>query len=108
LLNAIRFDLEPYGVRVTVINPGFVKTPLTDRNRFPMPFLMPVDQAAIRILDGLERERKEIHFPKALTWTLKTLRVLPYPIYERIIWHATRGRRLAREATIADRTKSDT
>jgi NADP-dependent 3-hydroxy acid dehydrogenase YdfG len=108
LLNSIRFDLEPYGIRVTVINPGFVKTPLTDRNRFPMPFLMPVEQAAMCIVHGLERERKEIHFPKAMTWTLKTLRVLPYPLYEWIIWHATRGRRLAREATISDAPKSDT
>jgi short-subunit dehydrogenase len=102
LLNAIRFDLEPYGIRVTVINPGFVKTPLTDRNRFPMPFLMPVDDAVVHILDGLERERTEIHFPKALSWTLKFLRVLPYPVYARIIWYATRKRRLARDAAVAD------
>jgi short-subunit dehydrogenase len=101
LLNSIRFDLEPYGIHITVINTGFIKTPLTDRNRFPMPFLMPVDDAAVRIVRGLERERKEIHFPKPVSWTLKALRVLPYPLYERIIWHATRGRRLAREASIA-------
>jgi hypothetical protein len=62
---------------------------------------MPVDDAAVRIVRGLERERKEIHFPKPVSWTLKALRVLPYPLYERIIWHATRGRRLAREASIA-------
>jgi short-subunit dehydrogenase len=107
LLNSIRFDLEPSGIRVTVINPGFVKTPLTDRNRFPMPLLMPVDEAAVRIVRGLERERKEIHFPKALSWTLKALRVLPYPLYERIIWHATRKRRLDREASIVDASKPE-
>ena len=106
LLNSIRFDLEPHGIRITVINPGFIKTPLTDRNRFPMPFLMPVDEAARRIVDGLERDRKEIHFPRALTWTLKALRVLPYPVYERIIWHATRGRRQAREAVITGAPRS--
>ena len=100
LLNSIRFDLEPSGIHITVINPGFIKTPLTDRNRFPMPFLMPVDEAAVRIVRGLEREQKEIHFPKPLSWTLKALRVLPYPVYERIIWHATRSRREAREAAI--------
>jgi len=66
-----------------------------------MPFLMPVHEAAVRIVQGLERERKEIHFPKPLSWTLKALRVLPYPLYERVIWRATRGRRLAREASIA-------
>jgi len=105
LLNSIRFDLEPYGIHVTVINPGFIKTPLTDRNRFPMPFLMPVDKAAVRIVEGLERDRKEIHFPKPLSWTLKALRVLPYPLYERIIRHATRGRQLARDASIAAASK---
>jgi NAD(P)-dependent dehydrogenase (short-subunit alcohol dehydrogenase family) len=108
LLNSIRFDLEPHGIRVTVINPGFVRTPLTDRNRFAMPLLMPVDEAAARIVEGLERERKEIHFPKPLSWTLKALRVLPYPLYERIIWHATRGRRRAREAAIAGTSKPRT
>lgn len=106
LLNSIRFDLEPSGIQVTVINPGFIKTPLTDRNRFPMPFLMPVDEAAVRIVRGLERGRKEIHFPGALSWTLKALRVLPYPLYERIIWHATRGRREARETAINSARKS--
>lgn len=106
LLNSIRFDLEPHGIRITVINPGFIKTPLTDRNRFPMPFLMPVDEAAVRIVKGLERERKEIHFPKPLSWTLKLLRVLPYPLYERIIWHATRGRRLAKDAAITTPPKA--
>ena len=107
LLNSIRFDLEPSGIRITVINPGFIKTPLTDRNRFPMPFLMPVDQAALRIVQGLERERKEIHFPKPLSWTLKALRVLPYPLYERIIRRATRGRQLAKEASIAGASKPE-
>ena len=102
MLDAIRFDLEPRGVLVSVVNPGFIKTPLTDRNRFPMPMLMPVAPAAEALVRGLERERREIHFPKPFTWTLKLLRILPYPVYQWIIWRATRGRRLAKDAALRD------
>ena len=102
MLDAIRFDLEPRGITVSVVNPGFIKTPLTDRNRFPMPMLMPVEPAAEALVRGLERERREIHFPKPFTWTLKLLRILPYPVYQWIMWRATRGRRLAKDAAIRD------
>jgi NADP-dependent 3-hydroxy acid dehydrogenase YdfG len=100
LLDSIRFELEPKGIAVTVVNPGFVKTPLTDRNRFPMPFLMPVDRAAEALVKGLERGRREVHFPKLFTGFLKFLRILPYPVYHWIIWRATKGRRLAKDATL--------
>ena len=92
MLDAIRFDLEPRGVLVTNITPGFVRTPLTDRNRYRMPFLMEVDRAAEIVVAGLERGKREIHFPKPLSWTVKTLRVLPYPIYQWIIGRSTRDR----------------
>jgi NAD(P)-dependent dehydrogenase (short-subunit alcohol dehydrogenase family) len=100
MLESIRFDLEPKGIAVTVVTPGFVKTPLTDRNRFPMPFLMPVDRAAEALVAGLEQGRREIHFPKIFTWTLKLLRILPYPLYQWIMWRATKGRRLAKDAAL--------
>ncbi len=102
MLEAIRFDLEPRGIRVSVVNPGFVKTPLTDRNRFPMPFLMPVDRAAEALVRGLEQERTEIHFPKRFTWVMKVLRILPAPVYRWVVWRGTRGRRLAKDATLLD------
>jgi short-subunit dehydrogenase len=95
MLDAIRFDLEPRGVLVTNITPGFVKTPLTDRNRYRMPFLMEVDRAADILVDGLERGKREIHFPKPFSWIVKTLRVLPYPIYARIIRTSTGDRQKA-------------
>lgn len=100
-LESLRFDLEPRGIRVTVVNPGFVKTPLTDRNRFSMPFIIPADRAAELIVRGLERDKKEIHFPAVFSWLLKFLRVLPYPVYERIIVRATMGQRKAR-GSVAD------
>lgn len=94
LLDALRFSLAPRGIGVTVINPGFVKTPLTDRNAYRMPFLMPVADAADRIVRGLERDRKEIHFPARLSWGMKAMRVLPYPLYERVMemWVARTAR----------------
>ena len=81
---------------MTIINPGFVRTPLTDRNRFHMPFLMDVERAAAIIVAGLERDRKEIHFPRVFSSMLKLARVLPFPIYERIVRRATSGQQQAR------------
>ena len=92
MLDAIRFDLEPRGILVTNVTPGFVRTPLTDRNKYRMPFLMEVDRAAEILADGLERGTREIHFPKPLSWTIKTLRVLPYPLYSWLIRRATGDR----------------
>jgi NAD(P)-dependent dehydrogenase (short-subunit alcohol dehydrogenase family) len=85
LLDALRFTVKPLGVGVTTINPGYVRTPLTSANHFWMPFLLEPDKAAERILRGLERDREEIHFPRGLSWTAKLLRILPYPIYERLM-----------------------
>ena len=79
---SIYFDFKKFNVRISVISPGFIKTPLTDKNNFPMPFLKTVDFAADKIFKGLVKENAfEIHFPKGLTLTLKFLRVLPYKIY---------------------------
>ena len=74
LMEGLRFEVAERGVGVTVINPGFVKTPLTDPNRFHMPFLLEASDAAERIVRGLERGKKEIHFPAALSWPMKMLR----------------------------------
>ncbi len=84
-LDSLRFGLAPYHVGVTVINPGFVRTPMTAVNRFWMPALIDADKAARIIVRGLRRDRKEIHFPIRLSWTLKVMRVLPFPVYERIM-----------------------
>lgn len=71
-------DFERYGVTLSVINPGFVKTPATDKNDFPMPFLMPVEKAAQIIIAGLERKRFEIAFPWQMVWALRLLAALPH------------------------------
>ncbi|MDH4066567.1 MAG: SDR family NAD(P)-dependent oxidoreductase [Acidobacteriota bacterium] len=90
-LDALRFDLQPRGIHVTVINPGFVRTPLTDLNTFPMPALIDADRAARIIVRGLARRKKEIHFPARFSWMMKLLRVLPYPVFERLVSRTTLG-----------------
>jgi short-subunit dehydrogenase len=74
-------DLAPKGVAVHLINPGFVKTPLTDLNDFKMPALIEAGEAAREILAGIERGAFEIHFPKRFTRVLKLLNLLPYGLY---------------------------
>ena len=79
---SIYFDFKKFGVRVSVVSPGFIKTPLTDKNEFPMPFLKTPEYAAEKIYNGLVKGNAfEIHFPKGLTLTLKFLRILPYRLY---------------------------
>jgi len=82
-------DLAPRGLGVALINPGFVRTPLTDRNAFPMPYLISADEAATEIVAGLERGDFEIHFPRAFSRRLKLLRLLPYRWYFAIVRKAT-------------------
>ena len=76
LAETLYLDLSPLGIGVSLINPGFVATPLTAANDFHMPALMQPPQAAEAILDGWRRGRFEIHFPKRFTWWLKALRLL--------------------------------
>ncbi|MGD9573566.1 MAG: SDR family NAD(P)-dependent oxidoreductase [Thermoleophilia bacterium] len=83
MADSLRADLagERSGVQVTVVAPGFVETPLTDHNDFPMPFLIPVDEAARAIADGLEAGDAEIAFPRRMSLLMKTLgRWLPGPL----------------------------
>lgn len=82
-------DLNPEGLGVYLIMPGFVKTPLTDRNDFHMPHLISAEEAAREIVAGLSTGRFEIHFPRAFTRQLKLLRLLPYRLYFRLIRRAT-------------------
>ncbi len=82
-------DLHPLGVGVSVINPGFVDTPLTAQNEFRMPALIGSDEAARQIVAGWEKGRFEIHFPKRFTHTLKALSVLSDGLYFAAIRRAT-------------------
>ncbi|MFC3676685.1 SDR family NAD(P)-dependent oxidoreductase [Ferrovibrio xuzhouensis] len=91
MAEALRLDLQDSGVAVRLVCPGFVRTPLTDRNSFPMPFLMPVEAAAERLWHGLEfGQGFEIVFPRRFALILKTLRLLPYAAYFPLVRRMTR------------------
>ena len=72
-LESLQIDLDGTGVTVVDVQPGFVRTPMTDRNRGPMPFLLEVDDAARRTVDGLERGRLLVSYPAGLSLPLRTL-----------------------------------
>lgn len=90
LCEALKPDLDRFGVHISVINPGFVRTPLTDLNPFPMPFLMEADAAADRIVRGIARGAFEITFPRRFTYLLKLGRMLPYALYFPLVRMATK------------------
>ena len=89
LAEALYMDLASQGIGVSVVNPGFVATPLTAQNTFEMPALISPAQAADAMLQGWARGMFEIHFPKRFTRWLKLLRVLPYRWYFAIVHRAT-------------------
>ena len=82
LTESLYFDFKKHNVRISLVSPGFIKTPLTDKNEFRMPFIKSPEFAAEKMFNGLTKTKSfEIHFPKALTIILKLLRILPYKIY---------------------------
>jgi short-subunit dehydrogenase len=93
LAHSLRADLAREGIEVFLVSPGFVKTPLTDQNDFPMPFLIPPEDAANRIIKGLKKGRHDIEFPKRFTWTIRVLGNLPQILIDRM------AARMARESS---------
>ena len=81
LAEGMKFAADPANVTIQVVNPGYIKTPLTDRNAFSMPFLMEVGAASRRLCDGLECGGFEIRFPTRLALILRAITLLPYPLY---------------------------
>jgi NAD(P)-dependent dehydrogenase (short-subunit alcohol dehydrogenase family) len=81
MAEGLRPELAMHGVTLQLINPGFVKTPMTDQNRFPMPFLVSAEDAAAAILRGMQSSRFEITFPFLFAWLMKLVRIVPDRIY---------------------------
>ncbi|WP_417769920.1 SDR family NAD(P)-dependent oxidoreductase [Stappia sp.] len=96
LAEAMKFDLDRLGILLQIVSPGFVDTPATKDNPFPMPHLMPVDAAADALIDGLGGTSFEISFPKRFTRQLKFLRLLPYRLYFPLMARATGWSRKSR------------
>ena len=83
---SLNFEMKMKNVRVSLISPGFIKTPMTDQNDFPMPMIKSPEFAANEIYKGLtEKKGFEIHFPKAFTFIMKFLQILPNGLYFKIV-----------------------
>ena len=85
LMESLRIELQHKGVKVSTILPGFVKTPMTAKNRFPMPFLMDLEPAADRMHRAIVRQKKEYAFPWQLATLVRLARLLPNAIYDRAL-----------------------
>ncbi|QJT13239.1 MULTISPECIES: SDR family NAD(P)-dependent oxidoreductase [Aeromonas] len=84
LADTLRLDLAGKGIGVTLIRPGFVQTPLTAKNDFPMPCLVTVEEASRAIMAGLTAGRHQIHFPRRFIWLLRLLGALPTGLWLRL------------------------
>lgn len=82
MLESLRVELKPYNVKVLTIKPGFVKTPMTDKNEFHMPFMMKVDKAAEIILRGIKKEKKNIQFPLPIVLGAKLIKIMPDRLFD--------------------------
>ena len=89
LAESLYFDFKRKNVKVSLISPGFIKTPMTDKNRFPMPMIKSPEYAAEKIFIGLTKKNAfEIHFPKSFTIFLKLLKIMPNWLF---FWLVERG-----------------
>jgi short-subunit dehydrogenase len=84
LLETLRISLFREKIAVSLVCPGFVQTPLTDRNDFPMPFRISSARASRTIRKGIARRQPEIHFPRRFTYILKALSLLPDALWLRL------------------------
>jgi short-subunit dehydrogenase len=86
LAESLYFDFKRHNVRVSLVSPGFIQTPMTDKNKFPMPMIKTPEYAADKMFFGLTKKKSfEIHFPKVFTFFMKILRILPNSIYFRFL-----------------------
>jgi len=82
LAESLYFDFKRHNVRVSVVSPGFIKTPMTDKNKFPMPMIRSPEYAAEKIFIGLTKKNVfEIHFPVTFTMLMKLLKIMPNWLY---------------------------
>jgi NAD(P)-dependent dehydrogenase (short-subunit alcohol dehydrogenase family) len=101
---SLKFDLDPLNIRIQIINPGFVETPLTEKNKYPMPKIMQTDRAAHRIMTGLESGGFEVNFPRSVSRVFKLLNLLPYSLYFPLMTRITGwNRRPARPSAVEER-----
>jgi len=82
LAESLYFDFKRHNVRVSLVSPGFIQTPMTDKNKFPMPMIKSPEYAAEKMFIGLTKKNAfEIHFPLAFTMIMKLLKIMPNWLY---------------------------
>jgi short-subunit dehydrogenase len=84
-LEAARVELRAFNIRVTTVNPGFIVTAMTEKNKFKMPFLMKADRAARIIVDGIERGARVVEFPFPMSVAMRFARVVPAWMFDRVV-----------------------
>lgn len=89
-LESLRVELRGSGLRVVTIAPGFIRTPMTAANRFPMPFLTDVDVFAARAVDAIAAGRAFAVVPGPMAWVARVLRLLPPAVFDRAFARAPR------------------
>ncbi|MDX5593240.1 SDR family NAD(P)-dependent oxidoreductase [Pseudovibrio sp. SPO723] len=85
LCETLKPELDAVGIQLSVINPGFVRTPLTDKNEFEMPFIIEPDEAGSYIIKGMRKGTFDVAFPWQMALILRVLRHLPYSLYFRMM-----------------------
>ena len=86
LAESLVFDFKRFNVRISVVNPGFIRTPMTDKNKFAMPMIKSAEYAAEKTFKGLTKQNVfEIHFPKTFTLGMKLLKIMPNWLYFLIV-----------------------
>jgi short-subunit dehydrogenase len=85
---SLRVEVQPHGIAATTINPGYIKTPLTDKNQHPMPFIISAEKAAKIMANGILARRKVITFPWRMRWVMRLMRFLPVWLYDRLMRQA--------------------
>lgn len=98
-LESLRLELRDSGVHVVTIAPGYVRTPMTARNRYPMPFLIDADTFAARAVDAIARGRSFAVIPWPMGWVARLLRLLPNPVFDAVFARAPHKPRAANDAS---------
>ncbi|MEM0899166.1 MAG: SDR family NAD(P)-dependent oxidoreductase [Pseudomonadota bacterium] len=106
MAESLKFDFDKINIRIQVVNPGFIDTPLTEKNEFDMPFLMPVDKAVDRMISGFEGGGFEITMPRRFTYMLKLLLFLPHSAYFWLMKRSTKWNE--RKLEFGDTAKAST
>lgn len=85
LLESARLELKEFNIRVITVRPGWVKTAMTDKNEFPMPFMLTVEKAARKIRIGIEKGRSVVQFPFPVVWVTRLVKNLPNWIFDKVL-----------------------